>query len=814
MIVSGSANPLLLGQSSGYNLTRSLRLRASASATLSRTFSTPTSNQKMTLSCWVKLGSMSQTTGELTLLTGGDGTQTNSTNDAIQLRTNGTGLQLNILCKGGGSAANGGFRAFAPLYRDYAGWYHVVLAVDTTQASAANRYRGYVNGVELTSYTGTDPNQNVNIPYLNTAVGHFVGKANEGGGPLYTDAYLAEQIWVDGQQLTPSSFGSTNALTGVWQPARYTGTYGTNGFYLPFTDNSGATSTTIGKDFSGNSNNWTPNNISVTAGATYDSMTDVPTLTSATAANFAVFNPIEKIVSVGTPTDGNLSMPSTSGGGGITTIGMPSGKFYCEFIFTVNTGSGSAEVVLGDAFGSFAVGYRSTGTKDVDGTGTNAAYGSSWTTGDVIGIAADITNKSVTFYKNNVSQGAITYTGANLIGSLFFFTAGRTSQTVAVNGFFGQQGFTYTPPTGFVALNTYNLPTSTILAGNKVMDATLWTGTGTTTRSITNAAGFKPDLVWLKRRDAAISHVLANSVVGGGANKGLSSNTTDSEASFNDDATNGYISSFDATGFSTYGTGAYTNGSGSSLVAWQWQAGQGSSSSNTNGSITSTVSVNASAGFSVVTYTGVAAARTVGHGLGVAPQLIIGRSRTDSGFNWAVWHISLQTLYGNNAWIRLNTTAAYDTTYDVFDPQNNTSSVFGIGAEATMNASASNFVAYCWTPIAGYSAFGSYTGNGSADGAFVYTGFRPRWIMIKRTDTTGNNWVILDTARDTYNASGLYLYPNLSASEDDYRVSTGPLDILSNGFKARSALGNINASSATYIYAAFAENPFKNSLAR
>jgi hypothetical protein len=210
----------------------------------------------------------------------------------------------------------------------------------------------------------------------------------------------------------------------------------------------------------------------------------------------------------------------------------------------------------------------------------------------------------------------------------------------------------------------------------------------------------------------------------------------------------------------------------------------------------------------------VGAARTVGHGLGVAPQLIIGRSRTDSGFNWGVWHISLQTLYGNAAWIRLNTTGAYDTTFDVFDPQNNTSSVFGIGSEATMNANASNFVAYCWTPIAGFSAFGSYTGNGSADGPFVYLGFRPRWIMVKQasgTDAGSQHWQIIDTARDTYNVSGLELYANLSNAQSS-NVST--LDVTSNGFKVRTTNGGWNVSGGTYIYMAFAENPLKNALAR
>jgi len=213
-------------------------LRSSASAYFNRTFATPTSNQKMTLSCWVKIGSTSQTAGQLTLLNGGNGTQVNASNSFIQLRSDGTALKLQILCNGGGAATVGGYRTFAPYFRDNSAWYHIILAADTTQATAANRYRGYINGVEITSYTGVDPNQNVSITWLNTAVEHLIGKNNEGGGPVYSDTYITEMYWIDGQQLTPSSFGETNSQTGVWQPKRYTGTYGTNGFYLNFSDNS------------------------------------------------------------------------------------------------------------------------------------------------------------------------------------------------------------------------------------------------------------------------------------------------------------------------------------------------------------------------------------------------------------------------------------------------------------------------------------------------------------------------------------------------------------------------------------------------
>jgi hypothetical protein len=354
------------------------------------------------------------------------------------------------------------------------------------------------------------------------------------------------------------------------------------------------------------------------------------------------------------------------------------------------------------------------------------------------------------------------------------------------------------------------LPTSTIVKGNTVMDATLWTG-NSSTQSIVNAAPFKPDFVWIKNRTGANNHALFDSVRG--ATLRLYSDSTIAEQT---EATT--LTAFNSNGFSVSSSGA-VNASANNYVGWQWQAGQGSSSSNTNGSITSTVSVNASAGFSVVTYTGTGgASATVGHGLGVTPSLIIVKERSSnvSGWNaWTVYHSSIGAT-GN---LVLNTTAATNTAIYAWNNTAPTSSVFTIAYSAGAGVNyTSNYVAYCWTPIAGYSAFGSYTGNGSADGPFVYLGFRPKFVMIKVT-SAAQPWIIIDTARNTYNVAGDYLMADSSSAENALSpISTATaLDILSNGFKLRnnaSSSGYTNASSATYIYMAFAENPFKNALAR
>jgi hypothetical protein len=397
---------------------------------------------------------------------------------------------------------------------------------------------------------------------------------------------------------------------------------------------------------------------------------------------------------------------------------------------------------------------------------------------------------TITFYKNNVSQG-VAFTG---LSGLFAFGVSVYQDQLYSN--FGQFPFTYTPPTGFVALNTFNLPTSTIVKGNTVMDATLYTGTGASL-SVTNTASFKPDLVWVKGRSGATDHAWYDSVRG--VQKQLESNTTTAETT----ETTG-LTAFGSAGF-TVGALAQMNTSAATYVGWQWQAGQGSSSSNTNGTITSTVSVNASAGFSVVTYTGTGSAATIGHGLGVAPSLIIVKRRNSTS-NWNVYHASV----GATGVLLLNLTDTTATTSVAWNNTAPTSSVFTVGTGNDVNASGGTFVAYCFASIAGFSSFANYTGNGSTDGVFVYTGFRPKFVMIKRTNVA-DDWYINDSVRNPTNVTGLTLLADSSNAEANYSPT---IDILSNGFKIRQSGAGYNASGGNYVYTCWAENPFKNALAR
>jgi hypothetical protein len=762
---------------------------------LNRTYvASPTDYRKYTFSAWVKLGAFGVSRR---LIDAGVGSDTGL------LNINATGsLTFAIVVSGVGTD----YLITNNLLRDPSAWYHIVFSCDTSVGS--NQFKFYVNGVQASYSTNTAITINYGT-YLNS--GSSVAQLGRSATyAQYFDGYLAEVNFIDGQALTPASFGSTNATTGVWQPAPYTGTYGTNGFYLPFTDNSALTTSSnvgLGRDYSGNGNYWATNNISITAGVTYDSMTDVPTLTSATAANFAVLNPNwtgagAVLSNANSQYDYSVQNWATSTG----SIGVSSGKYYWELVFTVaypgNPGgligitNGKSNVQTVNYYaGQDTNGY---GYYSVNGqkyfNGVASAYGATYSVNDVMGVALDMDAGTLTMYKNNVSQGVMV---TGLTGT--WFPALCVFGAVGVANF-GQRPFTYTPPTGFVALNTFNLPTSTIVKGNTVMDATLYTGNGST-QTITNAAGFKPDLVWDKRRDSAGNHGLFDSVRGAG--NWISSNATNAETS----GVNG-VSAFNSNGFSV-GSHPDYNTNGATQVAWQWQAGQGTTSSNTSGSITSTVSVNASAGFSVVTWTGASGTNTIGHGLGVAPSWIVTKSRSATG-GWPVYHVSI----GGTGAVQLESSGATNTNIGYWNNTAPTSSVFT--TSVTSFPSGTTFVAYCFVQIPGFSSFGSYTGNGSTDGPFIYTGFRPKYFLIKCTSTggAGYDWYVLDSVRNPYNYVINYLYPNYSNAEDSSGGPNFSFDFVSNGVKIRGNGNGQNQNGQTFAYIAFAENPFKNALAR
>ena len=805
----------------GYQISRSLRFNSADSAYLNRTIGAPTDADKFTISLWAKRSALGS--GQDLWSAG----PTPGTNDFDELYFNGDD-KLDFLIYYS-SAAQARIISSA-VFRDLSAWYHIVLAVDIQNATANDRLIMYVNNVRQTLSTNTTPSTAV-IPRSGVSgnIGRIAQYMGSGQGNFF-NGYITEYYFIDGQALTPTSFGETNETTGVWSPIRYAGSYGTNGFYLNFSDNSGVTSTTLGKDQAG-SNNWTPSGspgFSVTAGAGNDSLVDTPTQYGTDTGaggqvrgNYATFNPLKSNSTTTTFSNGNLvaSYPSGAAGGvAMATMAVSSGKWYWEVLIGGTDGSTQPKLgvlspsVLTETSASTDVAvdgysYSRNGQKSI--LQTVSAYGSAFTTNDVIGFALDMDAGTLTCYLNNVSQGTL---ASGLTGSLAPAMTGYNPGTaITLTANFGQRPFAYTAPSGFKALVTTNLPEPTVVQGDDYFNTVLYEGDGSNPRGITGV-GFQPDFVWLKNRSAGWGNRLSNAVVG--ANYALETNSTNAELFQNQ---YGYLNSFNSDGFTVTAGSTddyFTNNSGDNYVAWNWKA-DGAGSLNEAGTISSTVSVSTTSGFSIVTYTGNGTAgATIGHGLGVAPSMVIVKNRSRA-MNW--WVYGSAVTSDNNYGLLLNTTDAlqnqggygHNNTYP-------TSTVFygGIGGSTSLsysNYSGDTYVAYCFAEVEGFSKFGSYTGNGSADGPFIFTGFRPAFVMVK-SSSNAYQWSIHDTARQTFNEDERILAPNSSSAEDT-NAAYG-VDILSNGFKWRNSGEAFNFSGYTYIYMAFATSPFKYSLAR
>jgi len=789
---------------SGYTIDQSLRLRNSAPAMFRRTPSSAGNRRTWTLSWWAKRSKLGN--AGFTVFSAGTGTS-GDTGELVIKYDNNYPDSLAI------QTTNTNIRFTNALYRDPSAWHHVVVAFDTTQTTAANRHKVYVNGEQVTSFNlSNDLAQNTDTAVNNTvqqAWGYF-GRINS----QYFDGYLTEMYIIDGQQLTANDFGEFDDDTGVWKPKKYTGTYGTNGAYL------NGTGTTYIEDVSGNNNDFTNVNLQLTNSAvsTYDSMADVPTLNDADTANFCTWNPLGTPLATYTTTitDGNLSASynaATNVARILGTLPASSGKWYFEFQST----AGNPMIGIAESDGSNAYvydgnsAYKRNYAPITSGSPTNASYGATWTTSNVIGVAYDLDVGTLTFYKDNVSQGTA-YTGLSGTFVPTFGYQGGTTVTGVAN--FGQRPFAYTPPTGFLKLNTFNLPDSTIEDGSDYFNTVTFSGNGSGA-SVTGVS-FQPDFIWAKNRTSGYSHELWDAIRG--VNSDLQSNNTNAEIT---DINR--LVSFDSDGFS-YGTSSNLYVSGTNSVAWNWKA-NGSGVSNTNGDINSTVSANNTSGFSIVSYTGNGTSnseQTIGHGLSTAPKVVIVKNRTSASTRWAFYSTDLSsdaTYAVKN--LLLNTTgveSAYSSQIRGIQASN-TFSVRDVDANgnANVNKSGDNYIAYCFAEVEGYSAFNTYVGNGSTDGPFVYTGFRPAFVMVKLSANQINaaSWQIYDTTRNTFNVIPTYLFADSAGAESDSAATYFNADILSNGFKLRAAnTYGINQSGATYIYMAFAENPFKNANAR
>ena len=787
-----------------YEIEQSLRFNDDDTSYLTRTPSAASNRKTWTWSGWVKRGGLGGTRMPLF-----DAYQSSSGTMTQMMFTNTDILQFYTSIGG----IDYSYETLA-VFRDPSAWYHIVVVLNTVSSTQQDRFIVYVNGerqANANQYGALDLDV---VTYINSTEPHNIGKASDQS--YFADGYMAEVNFIDGQALTPDSFGETGTY-GEWKPIAYDGTYGTNGFYLKFENAS-----SLGNDSAG-SNNWTPNNLAAT-----DQMVDSPT------NNFATLNPLDA-GGTNTVAEGNLQYDKTGANFGPMrgTLGVTTGKWYFEAMRSSNTNicqvgvsnnydisqSGGDNSVgsaggIGAAWDSRGYYYRTGGS---DG-GKNT-----FATNEIVSIAFDADTGKIWWRKSggswqdsgNPETGANPSFTASGYSELMPFVNGEGGGGLVANfgadsSFAGNktpQGnqdangigdFFYPVPNSYLALCTANLPSVDVIPSEN-FNPVIYSG-NSSTQSI--AVGFQPDFTWIKNRGYIHNHKLLDSVRG--ATKELVSNTTDAEIT----GANG-LTSFDSNGF-TLGSAGGVNSSSYNYVAWNWKAG-GSASSNTNGSITSQVSANPSAGFSIVSYTGNNTDdATVGHGLSRYPDIVIFKNRENTGGNWLVMTSMLSPID------YLNGTAAFTTSRSYFSPSENSTWTTSIKLDAHVACnSADDFIAYCFHSVDGHSKVGTYGGNGSTDGPFVYCGFKPAFLILRNIGG-GGEWIMQDDARQTFNADAAYnLAANRSVEENNGTYLGGPtnannVDWLSNGFKIRADNGNCNAVGGTFLFIAFAESPFKH----
>ena len=761
------------------------------------------------------------------------------------------------------------------ILRDGNGWYHIVLAVDTTQASANDRVKIYINGEQETAATYNAPTQNADLVINANGATHQIGNYSTNK----FDGYLAEVHFVDGQQLAPTDFGYTEFQTNVWRPKRYQGTWGTNGFYLDFRDSSSAAA--LGHDRSGNGNNFTINNFSVAADHDGDSFNITPTqLTpSATFNSDGQSNDAIRMANLRASADNSAHRPYKC------NFHFNTGKWYAEFKLTsYSAKSGSTPYVgvvpsqhqkvtwIGSGTGGHrGIAMNAAGSTYRDGN-TFSGGGSSYGSNDVIGVAIDLdgTTPYIWWSKNGSwlkGDPALGTQGAYMIeddqaNNFYTFACSVWATTGYFDVNFGHRPFAYSVPTGFKAPSEensgivsgittgitsprrrfvpFNKPfeecNKKIIRPQKHFDILTWTGNGSTGQNITGLE-FTPDLIWTKKYSDGESWGVFDSLRG--PNKRLYLNDTHTEA------TETTMSAFNEGGFRVEGSGGgSTNDNGQSYVGYCWKAGGHSGNFNIDGiayasladasaatglNFTNSdtgivtvnkISANRKAGFSIVNYTGTGASGKFPTGLDQDPDWIIVKGINNNSGNWQTWHSSFGTGYGganmNRVHMNTDTSEDYSTNNTYYPDQNYASMVNMRTGDHYFNSASYNYTAYVWHKVPGYSHFGVYDGNelSGTQGPVINCGFRPAFVLIKRTDNSGpggsNSWEIRDNKRNPHNPRRNRLMPDRNIAQIT-EAATSDVDFYSYGFKIyHTGYGSNTTSSSdtvSYLYCAFAEQP-------
>jgi hypothetical protein len=686
----------------------------------------------------------------------------------------------------------------ANVLRDSSAWYHFVFVFDTTNGTANDRMRMYVNGERVQLQSSSMPPSS-HSGYVNNSSYNFY--INSSGYSESTSKYMAEICLVDGTAASPTDFGEDK--NGIWVPKDVSGlTFGNNGFYLDFADSSA-----LGNDVSGNNNDFTSSGL-----AANDQMTDTPT------NNFATYNPLSNYPTGGGVTgvlgNGNLQLQGAADNsltGGVSTLGIApdTGIYYAEYLMTIDNrnefgitswisshanGSGNDQAT----YGYYLFAASSTGTSTIYELAVSSQTGlTDITAGDIVGIVYDSDNLTLDFYINNAQVGTTVSVSSQTyqffgdgygvsprvlnkanFGQDSSFGGSKTAQNNPDTNSIGDFYYTRASVEGAKALCTANLPEPTIgpnsaTLTSEVFAAVLYTGNGTAIGSggkAVTGVGFQPDMVWIKNRDAADQWMVFDSVRG--VTKYLSIDGTDIEVTDTES-----LSTFDADGF-TLGNNVAVNTNTEDYVAYCFKITAGF--------------------FDIQGYTGNGlAGRTVSHDLGVAPNFFTCKRRTTDNRNWRTYVSSLPVADPETDYMNLDETGAaadYNLAWNDTAP---TSSVITLGTDSAVNTSSEDYVTYLFADVEGFCKIGYYEGNGNADGSFEYLGFSPEFHLVKRTDAVAA-WPLYDTARNPYNGAGTYFYADATYGDlGDGTVLVS--DFISNGNKVRHTSTYHNASGGDYI---------------
>ena len=809
-----------LGQPTAQVIDGSLKFENDSSTYLSRTPSSAGNRKTWTVSFWVKI---CKTSGYIYLM------NCENTNRFYLLYQSGYITLFNT---------SGVKLSPDRIFRDHSAWYHMVIAFDTTQSTSTDRLKWYINGEEVSDYrtnNTTYPSQNDQTEW-NTATAHEIGSRN-GGSFGGIDYYLTDFYFIDGQALDESYFGFTDPLTNTWSPKKYTGTFGTNGFFLPMDNQDN-----FEKDKSGNGYDWTKNNFSGTS-IDPDVVKDSPsgavfggrgqtgiTTTSSAPSNYCTWNPLTLYAGANyTLSEGNLKAVK-SGGDVVSlngTIGVSfgdGGKFYYEADHNSSPTQGQGIGWGNDQYFTYAYGtgfrrrlfYKNTTVtySEHDVSGTNIATGLTSNFGKTLGVAFDLDENTMSFYVDGVLQATATGvwgTYFDTTDTLFPFLLGDgTGNNGTIETNFGQKPFKYAPPQGYLPLNSASVrPNKVIPRPDQYVGVTTYNGESSSFRLRT---GFSPDLAFIKSRTNTTTTVVFDTV------RGLANYFQLSET---DQSYSGGITQTFNDGFLVPPPGGAANNASHSYVTWTWKAGGNKNtfniddvgyataaaaglgaSGNSWDSDPTGASVGTKQGFSIIKHTGTGSTGTLPHGLTQKPTFYISKPVSTSG-NWVVY---TDVIDGSLDYFYLNTTDAKGDSGQSLP----TSELFSYGYTAN------EYIHYLWHDVPGLQKFGTYVGNGNADGPFVELGFRPAVVLRKSTGGgSGYDWVIIDSVRNPDNIANNKLYPQSTGAENVNSDNSdsgdnSAIDILSNGFKVRANNGRVNASGTTFIYAAWAEAPASN----